>query len=61
MFFFPVTFSGVPVTSVQNPGKMGRNARDNFTKNARDNFFNARDKICRDKKNARDKNQKLCP
>ena len=62
MFFFPVTFSGVPVTSVQNPGKMVRNARDNFDcKKCPWQFFNARDKICRDKKKARDKNQKLCP
>ena len=66
VFFFPVTLSGVPVTSVQNPGKMGRNARDNLTaKNARDNFCNARDKNGKflpvTKKNARDKIQKLCP
>ena len=62
MFFFPVTFSGVPVTSVQNPGKMGRNARDNFDcKKCPWQFFNARDKICRDKKKSPWQKSKIMP
>ena len=68
VFFFPRDTFGLPVTIVQNPGKMGKNARDNFDqKNARDNFCNARDKYRKflpvTKKNGRDNFQKvkICP